>query len=159
MRYVKPAVGTVCVGSAYGEAALLLAAGEKVPGSQMCLHRVRGLCRTPTAACGVPSAALLGAPPGAAGRALSVSQVLHRHSCVGLQGKRAALPSATIMIRQPIQRFQQMQASDIDIYRNEIRKTNGHIVSGACTCRKHAEHVPVNMSRKLHVCVLVEIPS
>jgi hypothetical protein len=30
MRYVKPAVGTVCVGSAYGEAALLLAAGEKV---------------------------------------------------------------------------------------------------------------------------------
>lgn len=34
MRYVKPAVGTVCVGSAYGEAALLLAAGEKVPGSQ-----------------------------------------------------------------------------------------------------------------------------
>lgn len=32
------------------------------------------------------------------------------------------------MIRQPIQRFQQMQASDIDIYRNEIRKTNGHIV-------------------------------
>lgn len=31
MRYVKPAVGTVCVGSAYGEAALLLAAGEKVP--------------------------------------------------------------------------------------------------------------------------------
>lgn len=30
MRYVKPPVGTVCVGSAYGEAALLLAAGEKV---------------------------------------------------------------------------------------------------------------------------------
>ena len=44
------------------------------------------------------------------------------------QGKRAALPSATIMIRQPIQRFQQMQASDIDIYRNEIRKTNANIV-------------------------------
>jgi ATP-dependent Clp protease protease subunit len=81
MRYVKPAVGTVCVGSAYGEAALLLAAGEK--------------------------------------------------------GKRAALPSATIMIRQPIQRFQQMQASDIDIYRNEIRKTNGHIVE---LLSKHTEH-------------------
>lgn len=30
MRYVKPSVGTVCVGSAYGEAAMLLAAGEKV---------------------------------------------------------------------------------------------------------------------------------
>ena len=45
-----------------------------------------------------------------------------------LQGKRAALPSATIMLRQPIQRFQQMQASDIDIYRNELRKTNAEIV-------------------------------
>lgn len=31
MRYVKPPVCTVCVGSAYGEAAMLLAAGEKVP--------------------------------------------------------------------------------------------------------------------------------
>jgi Clp protease len=36
MRYVKPAVGTVCVGSAYGEAALLLAAGEKVPAAVGC---------------------------------------------------------------------------------------------------------------------------
>lgn len=35
MRYVKPPVGTVCVGSAYGEAALLLAAGEKVIGVTM----------------------------------------------------------------------------------------------------------------------------
>ncbi len=34
MRYVKPPVGTVCVGSAYGEAAMLLAAGEKVSGSR-----------------------------------------------------------------------------------------------------------------------------
>ena len=32
------------------------------------------------------------------------------------------------MLRQPIQRFQQMQASDIDIYRNELRKTNAEIV-------------------------------
>ncbi len=47
---------------------------------------------------------------------------------LSVQGKRAALPSATIMIRQPIQRFSQMQASDIDIYRNEIRKTNAHLV-------------------------------
>jgi ATP-dependent protease ClpP protease subunit len=30
MRFVKPDVGTVCVGSAYGEAAMLLAAGVKV---------------------------------------------------------------------------------------------------------------------------------
>ncbi len=51
-----------------------------------------------------------------------------------LQGKRAALPSATIMIRQPIQRFQQMQASDIDIYRNEIRKTNANIVRPPARC-------------------------
>lgn len=30
MRYVKPAIFTVCVGNAFGEAAMLLAAGEKV---------------------------------------------------------------------------------------------------------------------------------
>ena len=33
------------------------------------------------------------------------------------------------MLRQPMQRFSQMQASDIDIYRNEIRKTKNEIVS------------------------------
>ena len=75
MRYIKPAVATVCVGSAFGEAAMLLAAGEA--------------------------------------------------------GRRAALPSASIMIRQPIQRFTQMQASDIDIYRNELRKTNAEVVRAA----------------------------
>ena len=73
MRYIKPPVATVCVGSAFGEAAMLLAAGEP--------------------------------------------------------GRRAALPSASIMIRQPMQRFTQMQASDIDIYRNELRKTNAEVVS------------------------------
>lgn len=72
MRYVKPSIQTVCVGNAFGEAAMLLAAGE--------------------------------------------------------QGKRAALPSATIMLRQPMQRFAQMQASDIDIYRNELRKTKNEVV-------------------------------
>ena len=65
MQYIKPPLRTVCVGTAFGEAAMLLAAG---------------------------------AP-----------------------GMRGALPSATIMIRQPIQRLNQMQASDIDIYRNELR--------------------------------------
>ena len=30
MRYVKPPVSTLCVGNAFGEAAMLLAAGEKV---------------------------------------------------------------------------------------------------------------------------------
>jgi predicted alpha/beta-fold hydrolase len=57
---------TLCVGNAFGEAALLLAAGSK--------------------------------------------------------GKRAALRSATIMIRQPLQRLAGMQASDIDIYRRVTRE-------------------------------------
>ena len=30
MRYVKPPVSTLCVGNAFGEAAMLLAAGEQV---------------------------------------------------------------------------------------------------------------------------------
>ena len=55
MRFIKPQVYTVCVGNAFGEAAMLLAAGQA--------------------------------------------------------GQRAALPSASIMIRQPMQRFTQMQAS------------------------------------------------
>lgn len=55
----------------------------------------------------------------------------------GRSGNRAALPSASIMIRQPMQRFTQMQASDIDIYRNEIRKTNANVVS---LLAKHTGH-------------------
>jgi len=54
---------------------------------------------------------------------------------VRVQGQRGSLPSASIMLRQPMQRFTQMQASDIDIYRNEIRKTKNEIVSGCVTCR------------------------
>ena len=61
---------------------------------------------------------------------LARQQVISRH---GLQGKRGALPSATIMLRQPMQRFTQMQASDIDIYRNELRKTKNEIVSAQLT--------------------------
>jgi ATP-dependent protease ClpP protease subunit len=38
------------------------------------------------------------------------------------QGKRAALRSATIMLRQPLQRLYSMQASDIDIYRKVTRE-------------------------------------
>jgi hypothetical protein len=45
-----------------------------------------------------------------------------------LQGKRAALRSSTIMIRQPLQRYGGMQASDIDIYRREIRYTTNLMV-------------------------------
>lgn len=40
----------------------------------------------------------------------------------GSPGKRAALRSATIMLRQPIQRLYGMQASDIDIYRKVTRE-------------------------------------
>jgi len=60
---------TLCVGNAFGEAALLLSAGSK--------------------------------------------------------GKRAALRSSTIMIRQPLQRLVGMQASDIDIYRRVTREKTG----------------------------------
>lgn len=50
------------------------------------------------------------------------------------------------MIRQPIQRFQQMQASDIDIYRNEIRKTNANIVD---LLSKHTEHAPEKIAKDI----------
>lgn len=77
MMYVKPPIRTLCVGTAFGEAAMLLASG------------------TP--------------------------------------GMRGALPSSTIMLRQPIQRFDQMQASDIDIYRNELRHAT-HLRPGMQSC-------------------------
>lgn len=73
MNYVKPPIYTICVGTAFGEPAVLLAAGKK--------------------------------------------------------GFRVSLPSASIMLRQPIQRFTQMQATDIDIYRNELRKVKTNLVS------------------------------
>ena len=34
MKYIKPSVRTLCVGTAFGESAMLLAAGEKVLHSQ-----------------------------------------------------------------------------------------------------------------------------
>ncbi|KAL5671528.1 hypothetical protein ACJX0J_015834, partial [Zea mays] len=69
--YVKVPIFTLCVGNAWGEAALLLAAGAK--------------------------------------------------------GNRAALPSSTIMIKQPIGRFQG-QATDVDIARKEIRNVKIEMV-------------------------------
>ncbi|KAL5228450.1 hypothetical protein ABZP36_016715 [Zizania latifolia] len=71
MRYIKVPIFTLCVGNAWGEAALLLAAGAK--------------------------------------------------------GNRAALPSSTIMIKQPIGRFQG-QATDVDIARKEIRNVKIEMV-------------------------------
>ncbi|KAJ9537045.1 hypothetical protein OSB04_029778 [Centaurea solstitialis] len=70
MRYVKPPIFTLCVGNAWGEAALLLAAGAK--------------------------------------------------------GNRSALPSSTIMIKQPIARFQG-QATDVKLYAKHIGKTTEEI--------------------------------
>lgn len=66
IKYVTPPVHTVAVGTAWGEAAMLLASGEK--------------------------------------------------------GHRAALPSASIMIKQPINAFRG-QASELEIQRKEIRNT------------------------------------
>lgn len=72
MRYVKPPIFTLCVGNAWGEAALLLSAGSK--------------------------------------------------------GNRAALPSSTIMIKQPIAQFRG-QATDIDIARREVRNVKNELVA------------------------------
>ncbi|XP_010258730.1 PREDICTED: ATP-dependent Clp protease proteolytic subunit-related protein 4, chloroplastic-like [Nelumbo nucifera] len=72
MRYVKPPIFTLCVGNAWGEAALLLAAGAK--------------------------------------------------------GNRSALPSSTIMIKQPIARFQG-QATDIDLARKEVKNVKEELVN------------------------------
>ncbi|ONK59167.1 uncharacterized protein A4U43_C08F3670 [Asparagus officinalis] len=72
MRYVKPPIFTLCVGNAWGEAALLLAAGAR--------------------------------------------------------GNRAALPSSTIMMKQPIARFQG-QATDVELARKEIRNVKTELVN------------------------------
>eukprot|EP00239_Pterosperma_sp_CCMP1384_P008652 CAMPEP_0197857462 /NCGR_PEP_ID=MMETSP1438-20131217/30563_1 /TAXON_ID=1461541 /ORGANISM="Pterosperma sp., Strain CCMP1384" /LENGTH=171 /DNA_ID=CAMNT_0043473307 /DNA_START=418 /DNA_END=933 /DNA_ORIENTATION=+ len=71
MQYIKPPIHTLCVGNAWGEAAMLLAAGAK--------------------------------------------------------GYRAALPSSTIMLKQPISTFRG-QASDLEIQRQEIRNTKAQML-------------------------------
>jgi ATP-dependent protease ClpP protease subunit len=64
-----------------------------------------------------------------------------------LQGKRAALRSSTIMIRQPLQRMTGMQASDIDIYRRVTRDKTATMVS---LC---AAHMPCLLPASEHTCV------
>ncbi|KAF6135409.1 hypothetical protein GIB67_027283 [Kingdonia uniflora] len=71
MRYVKPPIFTLCVGNAWGEAALLLAAGA--------------------------------------------------------EGNRSALPSSTIMMKEPIAKFQG-QATDIELARKEIKNVKAEMV-------------------------------
>ncbi|KAG8382444.1 hypothetical protein BUALT_Bualt05G0077900 [Buddleja alternifolia] len=78
MRYVKPPIFTLCVGNAWGEAALLLAAGAK--------------------------------------------------------GNRSALPSSTIMMKQPIARFQG-QATDVELMRKEVRNVKAELV------KLYAKHI------------------
>ncbi|ESW27705.1 hypothetical protein PHAVU_003G224900 [Phaseolus vulgaris] len=82
MRYVKPPIFTLCVGNAWGEAALLLASGAK--------------------------------------------------------GNRSALPSSTIMIRQPIARFQG-QATDVNLARREVNSVKAELVK---LYAKHMEKSP-----------------
>lgn len=77
MKYVRPPIFTLCVGNAWGEAALLLAAGSK--------------------------------------------------------GNRACLPSATIMLKQPIAQFRG-QATDIDIARKEVRNVKEELVTLISRC-------------------------
>ncbi|KAJ0047628.1 hypothetical protein Pint_15765 [Pistacia integerrima] len=78
MSYVKPPIFTLCVGNAWGEAALLLAAGAR--------------------------------------------------------GNRSALPSSTIMMKQPIARFQG-QATDVDLARKEIKNVKAELV------KLYAKHI------------------
>ncbi|KAL8488145.1 hypothetical protein ACS0TY_024436 [Phlomoides rotata] len=78
MRYVKPPIFTLCVGNAWGEAALLLAAGAR--------------------------------------------------------GNRSALPSSTIMIKQPIARFQG-QATDVELMRKEVKNVKTELV------KLYAKHI------------------
>jgi len=50
------------------------------------------------------------------------------------------------MLRQPMQRFTQMQASDIDIYRTELRKTNANVVG---LLAKHTGHSEEKISKDI----------
>lgn len=95
MKYVKPPIFTLCVGNAWGEAALLLAAGAR--------------------------------------------------------GNRAALPSATIMLKQPIAQFRG-QASDIDIQRKEVRNVKAVLVDlYARTMRHPREKIEKDIEKPLYL--------
>ncbi|CAI0536012.1 unnamed protein product [Linum tenue] len=91
MGYVKPPIFTLCVGNAWGEAALLLAAGAK--------------------------------------------------------GNRSALPSSTIMIKQPIGRFQG-QATDVELARKEMNNVKAELVNlFAKHIGKTSEQIEADISR------------
>ncbi|XP_062073873.1 ATP-dependent Clp protease proteolytic subunit-related protein 4, chloroplastic [Humulus lupulus] len=91
MGYVKPPIFTLCVGNAWGEAALLLAAGAK--------------------------------------------------------GNRSALPSSTIMMKQPIARFQG-QATDVELARKEVNNVKTELVNlFAKHIGKSAEQIEADIRR------------
>merc|ERR1711971_727319 len=66
--------------------------------------------------------------------------------CAGDLGNRSALPSASIMIRQPMQRIIRMQSSDIDIYRQQIRGINTEIVK---LLSKHTGHTRYKIAKDI----------
>ncbi len=178
MKYIKPAVHTLCVGTAFGESAMLLAAGTPVRAAHLPAHFPAHLPAQSSHSVRLPwpssssstwrwclwccrrllvvllafrqlgaegfcswRASMDKAPPASVARTAGASLA----GCAApvtsarrarAQGKRGALPSSTIMLRQPMQRFTQMQASDIDIYRNEMRKTKNEIVRARRACWK-----------------------
>ena len=95
LNYIKNPVYTVCVGTAWGEAAMLLAAGEK--------------------------------------------------------GHRAALPSSTIMIKEPIA-LKRGQATDLDLARLEMREVRDEVIK---TLSKHTgrtiEQVTKDIRRPIYM--------
>lgn len=151
---------TLCVGNAFGEAALLLAAGSKVRvlgacgppggggwraaaggrrghvrrgGSGACCARRRAAaaaCRLATQAAPCRQSAARHYHPFPPHTHTRSSHILLIRTRAAAQGKRAALRSTTIMIRQPLQRLSGMQASDIDIYRRVTREKTGLMVRG-----------------------------
>lgn len=66
----------------------------------------------------------------------------------GTPGKRAALRSSTIMIRQPLQRLYSMQASDIDIYRRITREKTANMAKYiALHTKKTEEQIQADFAR------------
>lgn len=147
---------TLCIGNAFGEAALLLAAGTKVSqlnsNTSMPHHAPQTHKHTfaapqphpkPAVARTGAELAQLHPPSRPPARLHGCSCLTPTHAfllmplcpcaCLGVppQGKRAALRSSTIMIRQPLQRLSGMQASDIDIYRRVTREKTHTMVRDA----------------------------
>jgi ATP-dependent Clp protease protease subunit len=123
---------TLCVGNAFGEAALLLAAGSKVRPGPRAARAARQ--RWQRVGLRAPASARGWRKSGRGREAFLTPGPAPPRAPPPPQGKRAALRSSTIMIRQPLQRLAGMQASDIDIYRRVTREKTMLMVGGACAC-------------------------